>query len=176
MVYNRNNIMTPSLNYVDYADYEFISIIDSNDKTINDNIHAYCKNPDVHSTMFVTFWDVFSKIYFNRIKGHVHEQEMLCRLKQEMNESKSVCFTGKLGRVVNVLVGFYDDIELHFADSDQINAKINIAKETILEKYSDLSIDEQKNHFNDLVHSLLSEISVDEKIINEWLDHCEFNS
>ena len=31
-----------------------------------------------------------------------------------------MCFTGRLTRLLNTLVGFYDDIELQISDSEQI--------------------------------------------------------
>ena len=50
----------------------------------------------------------------------VAEDEILSVLNQEINDGICMCFTGRLTRLLNTLVGFYSDIELQISDSEQI--------------------------------------------------------
>ena len=141
---------------------------------MNELLHSWCRDETVHSTQFITFWELFYKIYFKFIKGTEYEKDLLVRLYQETVEGQNKCFTGRIARMVNVLVGFYPEIKLNFADSDQISAKINLAKEKTVEQFGDLSYDDQYEKFKSLVYELLREINVDDQMIEEWLENFEF--
>jgi hypothetical protein len=144
------------------------------DTHIDNLIINYNSNEDIHSLCFVKYKDVFEKVW-DRIQNPDKYQElwhsgirpdnndMVQRLKQEVIESKDMCFTGKLTRLVNTLVGFYTDIELNISTNDQINARINL----VIEKYGDLSIEEQKEK----IREALREIDVEDTIIEEWINN-----
>ena len=39
-----------------------------------------------------------------------NKNELIERLNQEMQDAECMCFTGRLSRLINVLVGYYSDI------------------------------------------------------------------
>jgi hypothetical protein len=84
---------------------------------------TYLDDTDVHSTLLVSFYDVFVKV-FGRIMSHPNKTDIIHRLNEELKESKYKCFTGRLTRLVNCLVGFYDDIVIGISDSERISAII----------------------------------------------------
>jgi Leucine-rich repeat (LRR) protein len=84
---------------------------------------TYLDDTDVHSTLFVSFYDVFVKV-FGRIMSHPNKTDIIHRLNEELQESECKCFTGRLTRLVNCLVGFYDDIAISISDSERISAII----------------------------------------------------
>jgi hypothetical protein len=151
----------------------------TNDVNVDGLINFYLENKEIHSTLFYRYGDIFEKVWeriqnpdkFEKVwpidkLGNKHcpdTNEMIERLKQEIIESNEMCFTGKITRLVNVLVGFYSDIEILIGTSDQINAKINL----ILEKYGYLSIEEQKEK----IREDLREIDIQDSIIEEWISN-----
>ena len=84
---------------------------------------TYLDDTDVHSTLLVSFYDVFVKV-FSRIMKHPNKTDIIHRLDEELKESECKCFTGRLTRLVNCLVGFYDDIVISISDSERISAII----------------------------------------------------
>jgi len=84
---------------------------------------TYLDDTDVHTILLVSFYDVFIKV-FGRIMSHPNKMDIISRLDDELKESKCKCFTGKLTRLVNCLVGFYDDIKICISDSERIGAII----------------------------------------------------
>lgn len=142
------------------------------DSKVDSLIINYKQNEDIHSLCFVKYREIFDKVW-DRIQNPDNYQhlwhsgikpdtnDMVQRLKQEIVESDGMCFTGKLTRIVNVLVGFYSDIELNISTNDQINARINL----VINNYGDLPIDEQKEK----IRESLKEIDVEDSIIDEWI-------
>jgi len=84
---------------------------------------TYLDDTDVHSTLLVSFYDVFVKV-FGRIMKHPNKTDIISRLDEELKESECKCFTGRLTRLVNCLMGFYDDIIINISNSERISAII----------------------------------------------------
>lgn len=86
------------------------------------------QNAEVHVVLHITLCELFQKVW-NRIHNSSPEirTELVNRLIEEMQdcEAEQICFTGKFARVINVLNGYYPDIEIQIGTSDQIMAKIN---------------------------------------------------
>ncbi len=72
-----------------------------------------------------------------------------------------MCFTGRMTRLLNVLVGFYDDIKLQISDSEQITNIILSLKNNISDE-KQLKVTVKKE---------LIERQYSEAIINEWLEY-----
>lgn len=146
----------------------------TDNELVNSLIKQYCATTDIHSGLYVTYKNVFEKVYdriinpdkyqtvwINEIKPDIIE--MKNRLIQEVLDSKDMCFTGRLTRIVNCLVGFYSDINIHVSSADQISAKISI----VLEQTYGKTIDEKK----DAIRNSLREIDVEDKVIEEWIEN-----
>ncbi len=119
-------------------------------------IFNYCDDPTEHSIYLITYSDLLIYVW-SRIRN---KDEILKILNQEISDGLCMCFTGRMTRLLNVLVGFYDDIELQISDSEQITNIIISLKN----KYND-------EQLKDAVKKELLERQYSEAIINEWLEY-----
>jgi hypothetical protein len=128
------------------------------DKIIYDNF----KCMDVHSVLLFSYKEIFQKVW-NRI-SHCEcsnmKKELMKRLKEEIFESESKCFTGQITRLLNVFVGFYSDISINISDADQIYARIM----TIIKKNNGVIVESE-------IYDSLREIEVDDSLIKEWIEN-----
>jgi hypothetical protein len=85
--------------------------------------------------------------------------ELLIRLDDEMSDSMCKCFTGRLTRLVNVLVGFFEDIEIHISDSERMSGII----------LSILNGNEMTDELREICIHKLKEAGFDESEIEKWL-------
>ena len=119
---------------------------------------TYLDDTNVHSTLLVSFYDVFVKV-FGRIMCHPNKIDIICRLDEELKESECKCFTGRLTRLVNCLVGFYDDIVISISDSERISAII----------FSTLNGEEMTNELKKICIDKLKAINITDEEIEKWL-------
>jgi hypothetical protein len=127
------------------------------------NIRGFSENSERHCILYITFGELFQKVW-NRIATHKNQEtrfELLKRLREEMIEAEAKCFMGQITRLLNVLVGFYDDICIEIEQSEQIYAKIQANKNR----------NNQVVNLDELVDDL-REIKISEDKIREWLDAC----
>ncbi len=120
----------------------------------------YCDDNNVmHSSYLITYSDLLIYVWSRIIKS-TNKDDILQVLNQEISDGLCMCFTGRLTRLLNTLVGFYDDIELQISDSEQITNIIMSLKN----KFHD-------EQLRDAVRKELLDRQYSETIINEWLDY-----
>ena len=131
----------------------------------------------IHSVLKYTFEEIFNLV-LNRIKAFEKDDikiEMCKILYGLIREMKTVCFTGRMSRLISVLDHYDKNIKIQIDEKDQITAKYNISivyyKE--LKKRTD-----DKNHVGNLVYNLLvckkfqdllEEININKETIDEWI-------
>ena len=71
--------------------------------------------------------DFFPYLY-NRIIGHENCETLVGILEDEIQNTKAVCFSGRIEAYVSALASFYDDINYSPSINDQILAKIELIK------------------------------------------------
>ena len=149
---------------------------DTGNDVANGLIKKYCDDNIVHTTFLVTYGQLFSKVW-KRIIRHEKKDELIGRLIQELGDGQGMCYTGRVGRLVNTLHGYYDDIKMNISDNDQISAKISAAKNYILKKGEITEVDEDfSRQWYELAKSYLEEVmdtSDEEQKTNmyEWLSY-----
>jgi len=79
----------------------------------------YCNQKDVHSTLNVTFKEVFVLVW-KRIVDHEQGDEIKKVLNQEMSDSLCMCFTGRISRLVNSLNGYCEDVQIQISKNERI--------------------------------------------------------
>ena len=84
----------------------------------------------------------------------------MIRLNDEMLDSMCKCFTGRLTRLVNVLVGFSEDIEINISESERISAII----------LSVLNREEMTDELKEICRTKLKEAEVEDSEIEKWLN------
>ncbi len=114
----------------------------------------YCDDTTEHSTYLITYSDLLIYVW-SRIRN---KHEIIKVLNQEITDGLCMCFTGRMTRLINVLVGFYDDIELQISDSEQI---ANIIKSLKI-KFDEL--------LKEAVKKELLERQYSEANIRDWLE------
>jgi len=119
---------------------------------------SYLDDTDVHSTLLVSFYDVFVKV-FGRIMSHPNKTDIISRLDEELKESECKCFTGRLTRLVNCLVGFYDDIVIGISDSERISTII----------LSTLDGNEMDDELRKVCIDKLKDIDISDEEIAKWI-------
>ena len=120
---------------------------------------CYLDDKDVHSILLLTFYEVFVKV-FGRIINSEHKDELIKRLDEEMQESECKCFTGRMTRLVNVLSGYFEDINITISSNERISAIIL----TILDGR------EMNNQLKEICRKQLKEAEFDDEEIEKWIN------
>lgn len=142
------NLLTDTI-----PNYEFNGIGDNGSgEKVDLIIHRDFLNMEVHCKLHVSYKEIFQKVW-NRIQSCENldtRQIMIERLKDEVIESDEKCFLGKITRIVNSLVGFFDDIQIQIGSADQILSKIRrhidtngkIERESLLRDLIEINVPE----------------------------------
>ena len=109
----------------------------------------------------ITYSDLLIYIWSRIIKSE-NKDEIFKVLNQEITDGLCMCFTGRLTRLLNTLVGFFSDIELQISDSEQITNIIMTLK-------NQFGCDQ--NQLKGAVRKELIDRHYSETIINEWIDY-----
>ena len=99
---------------------------------------------------------------WQRIESSEHKSELIKILGQQISESKDRCLTGRMTRLLSVLMGFYDDIHIAISTSSQIHAAIKVVEKS-LSPYC------AKTH-RDLVAAHLHDLGYSDVEARPWLD------
>ena len=121
----------------------------------------YCDDTTKHSIYDISYCELLPYIW-NRIMKHNNRDDILNILNQEIGDSVCMCFTGRMTRLLNVLVGYYDDIYIQISDSEQITNIIMVLKN----RYDGEELKEK-------VRIELSERNYSKEIIDEWIGYLE---
>ena len=120
----------------------------------------YCDDTTEHSTYLITYSDLLIYVW-SRIASSKNKNNILLVLNQEISDGLCKCFTGRMTRLLNCLVGFFDDIEIQISDSEQITNIIISLKNKI----------SNNDELKEAVKQELTERQYDESVINEWLEY-----
>ena len=123
-------------------------------------INNYFNNNDIHSIFNITFIELFLYVYCIILKNK-DKDEIFKILNNEILESEEKCFTGRIGRLVNCLNGFDENIKINISISEQIS---NIISQILKSNKS--------NPKEEIIKELKDRGFSDEEI-NEWIIHLE---
>ena len=121
----------------------------------------FCDDKTEHSIYLITFEDLFHYV-MNRILKHTEKDEILKILEEEIKDTICKCFTGRLTRLLNVLNGFYPDIQIQIGSNEQITNVILMLKD----KYDGDELKEK-------VRKELKERGYKDEVIEEWISFIE---
>jgi len=124
-------------------------------------LFEYMDNKEVHSILNITFEELLLSVY-DFIEKNENKEELYKIMNDEISESNCKCFTGCISRLINVLNGYDEHIEIHIADNEQIGNIIILIK-------NDLGEDYNEDEFKRRVHDELTMRNYSEEVINEWL-------
>jgi hypothetical protein len=93
------------------------------DDELEPHLREWCENRLVHSVHGVTFSFVLARVV-HISKSHKDCDTLRTILKDELMQSIGMCFTGRFSRVINVLVGFVDGVEVGISSREQLQARM----------------------------------------------------
>lgn len=124
-----------------------------------------------HSLLNMTYADLFSLVWC--IVDHHPAKPNLCeRLMTELVESNLVCFTGRISRLVNALVGIVDFVQI----SISVKEEVQMSVQRVLKALQDgtVSFAEALQQVKDIVNAPYHERDVDDALSSEykqaWID------
>jgi hypothetical protein len=138
---------------------------------------SYLDNKDIHSTLYLTFFEVFEKVW-GRIIRSDFKTDLIKRLDEEMIDSECKCFTGRMSRLVSVLAGFFSDISITESNSERIDTGISSVlkgEEMLDERIGDiissvLNGREMTDELRETCRKNLKEAEIEDDEIDRWLD------
>jgi len=136
-----------------------------NNQYLNEHVKRllfeYIDNEEVHSILNITFEELLLSVY-DFIEKNENKEELFKIMNDEITEANCKCFTGRISRLINVLNGYDEHIEIHIADNEQIGNIIILIKKDLGENYDE-------NEFKRRVREELTMRNYSEDVINEWL-------
>lgn len=133
-----------------------------------DKLQYLCNLKYKHSTLDKTFAEIFLS-YWNRIRYSKNIVNIIEILLDELDDMMSICFTGRISRLINTLNGFYDDIQIGITETAQIQAKYNVIHKSLRHIMDDNTINYNiifKYRFTEM----LEEIKLDKDKIEIWTE------
>ena len=122
-------------------------------------LHNYCESGILHSVYLLSYSDLLRHVW-TRIERHESKNELIKILDEEIYSGMGLCFTGRITRLLNVLSGFYHDIEIQIGDNEQIsNIILSLRK-----KYDNVDLLKA-------VKQELEERNFPPTVIKEWISY-----
>lgn len=121
-----------------------------NDDVLEESIKMllleYIEIKDIHSVIKCSFGDLLIQVW-RIIKDNLNKNEIKNILNTEMKDSIGKCFTGRISRLINVLNGYSDLVDIKISDTEQKNIIMSLA----INKYKSKEEIEEfvRNEFND---------------------------
>ena len=146
-----------------------------NDDFIEDIKEMIRIHPNIHSQIKLSLSDLFI-LWLNKVEQFKDDtfKEVVHILKSDIVEMKTVCLTGKIGRLINSLSGFTNAVQIGITINQQLIAKQhNYSKK--IENIKDLNENEK---YLIILHWLYIDYYMENKMnyskkekdnINEWL-------
>lgn len=107
--------------------------VNSELSSLRQNIKRWNNDPTQHSVHRITFKELFGMI-MTIIENHLSKDDMKERLITELMESQGLCFTGRINRMVNALVGFMDHIQVGLSVKEETQLKITALIKKLIDK------------------------------------------
>ena len=121
----------------------------------------YCRDESVEREFMITYKQLLAYVW-QRICKSEHKAELISILEIQVRESNGRCLHGRLSRLVAVLVGFYDDINITISNNAQIYSIIQVTERS-LKPYDALT-------HRTLADTNLRALGYTEAEIQPWLD------
>ncbi len=130
-------------------------------------------NSSIHSILEIKYIDLLMIVYAV-VKSHEDYKNLIERFHTEIFESTGVCFTGRMNRLINVLVGYIDGVVVSISLKEEIQMSI----QRLMDKLNKQEINFQKTK-EELLNILNEDYDVDtsnpNNIISDeykqsWLD------
>jgi len=141
----------------------------------------------LHTNRKISTADIF-RLMWNIIQNHDKKETLITRFLEELIDMANTCSSGHAKRLVNVMVGFTDDLEGSISISDQLvanlKARLNATIRHLPEEESSLLVEsmvsngEEKipfiNHIMKVLPAIRKELQ-DEFVEEDWISQKKFD-
>ena len=138
-----------------------------------EKLEYLCNLKHKHSVIDMTFAELFVYVW-NRIRLSPYGIDIVKVLLSELDGMMSVCFSGRISRLINCLSGYDDGVNIGISENSQIQAKYNLIAKDLNQLY-DADTIEYNIIFRYRFCDLLKEINVKEETIAIWLEPFDEN-
>ncbi len=111
----------------------------------------------------MTYGELLEKIWF-LIEKHPERKYIYKRLKTEIRESIGYCFTGRINRLVNVMSGYLDGINVGLSEEEEMQMLI----QSLIKKLAEKKI--TKNNAKDELTKIFDQFNYDKKKRESWFE------
>lgn len=162
-----------------------------NEVKINGSITRITTDPSTFTNLNLKLKDILCLVWL-KIQKHKDKEELKKRLWEELIDMNGMCATGHLSRLINVLSGFFEDIQIKADYKDQIKVYLtnhynkimaeDPEMENLINEITELDINNKKNvlKFVD-THGIRNRLYKEYKDLpgvslekfNEWYDNAK---
>jgi hypothetical protein len=135
----------------------------------DDVLETYAKESTVHSEHCMTYGELISLIW-GVSRDHQHREEILKVLKQEVVDSRWVCFTGRFTRALNALSGFVEGVTVEISANEQLSNRIIQALRKMDKETPEPDSMERDVARRKAVSDILEEYDMPSDERDKWLD------
>lgn len=96
-----------------------------------------------HSMLNITYIELLNTIW-SVIDCHEQRENLIERLHTELSESIYVCFTGRMNRLINVLVGYVEGVVVSISLKEELQMSIQIVMNNYFRLYYDVQRSEKQ--------------------------------
>lgn len=125
----------------------------------------WMEDTSVHTKHNITFKQLITMI-MTIVENHRQKENMKHRLIVELKESVDLCFTGRINRMVNALVGFVEGIYIGLSAKEEIEMKISVLIKQLIDKKTNRET--VKEHMVEL----FSQVGEKENISDDYKEAC----
>lgn len=126
-----------------------------------------------HSVLKITYKELLEIVLCIAV-NHTSKDDILERIKTEIDDSVGFCFTGIMNRLINSLVGFIDGIKVSISVKEEIQMNVQaIIKQYIAKKVKFREAMCQVNDLFDIPTDILVEEKISPEYKQSWIDGLE---
>jgi hypothetical protein len=135
-------------------------------------VYSWINDTTIHTKTKIRYSDLLVRVWL-LIKNHKQKKDFVENVKIELVSSVGMCFTGRINRLVNSLVGFVDGITVGISIKEQLQLEIGkiIAKLSKKEINYDDAVKEITVLFED--PDVVEDKSINTYYKQAWLDALE---
>lgn len=123
-----------------------------------------------HSVLKITYKELLEIVLCIAV-NHTSKDDILERIKSEIDDSVGYCFTGIMNRLINSLVGFIDGVKVSISVKEEIQMNVQaIIKQYIAKKVSFRDSMCQVNDLFDIPTDILVEEKISPEYKQSWMD------
>lgn len=149
---------------------QFLASLSSTNQDRRNEIAAALKSmiqiTTMQSTIEMNYGKLFCLVWWT-IANHPQRTELVERLETEVWDSKDVCFTGRINRLVNTLVNYVDDVVVRVSVKEELQVSVQVIIHKLMNKEIDYG--EARRRMRELFDQPYDE-PISEEYKNAWIE------